>query len=150
GHDMVAGLQRRQHGGRYCGHAGRGRAAGFRAFELDHAALEHRDGRIGIARIDEAGVLALEARLALLGSVVDIALGEEQSLGRLSEFGAKRAGMNEAGFGTVVRRLRRGSRLEVGRTGHVTSTWPPKAATKKPAWENSSRPGSHVSPACLA
>src|SRR5215475_521343 len=56
--------------------------------------------------------------------------------------------MDKAGFGTVVRRC--AGRLELGRTGHVTSTWPPEATTKKPAWESSSRPGSHVSPACLA
>ena len=53
-HHVIAGFQRRQHRGRHRGHAGRGRAAGFGAFEFDHAALEHRDRRIGIARIDDS------------------------------------------------------------------------------------------------
>jgi hypothetical protein len=75
---VVAGLQRRQDRGGHRGHAGRGGARGFGAFELDHAALEHRDVGIGKARIEKAGILALEARLALLGGVVDKALRQEQ------------------------------------------------------------------------
>ena len=101
-HHMVAGLQRRQHGGRHRGHAGGGGAPGFRAFELDHAPLEHRHGGIGEARIEKARILALEARFALLGGVVDKTLGEKQSLRRLAELRAQRAGMHQPGFGTIA------------------------------------------------
>ena len=107
---MIAGLERREDRRGDRGHAGRGRARGFGAFELDHAALEHRDRRIREARIDEAGILALEARLALLGGVVDVALGQEQRLRRLAELRAQGAGMDQAGFGTVWRGGRRGLR----------------------------------------
>src|SRR6185369_1234840 len=110
---VVAGLKRCEDRGRYRGHAGRGRARGFRALEFDHAALEHINRRIGIARIDKAGFMALEPGLALLRAVVDVALGEEQRLRRLAELRAQRAAMDEAGFGTIV----------LGRTSlrHVTS-----------------------------
>ncbi|CUU13757.1 Deoxycytidine triphosphate deaminase EC 35413 CDS [Bradyrhizobium sp.] len=67
-------------------------------------------GRVGIARIDEAGVLALEPRLALLGAVVDVALGQEQRLRRLAILRAQGAGMDQSGFGTVLRGGRRGLR----------------------------------------
>ena len=141
-HDVVAGFQRRQHRGGDRRHAGRGRAAGLGAFERDHALLEHRNRRIGVARIDVAGVLSLEARLAQLGSLVDIALREEQTLGCLAEFGTQRAGMHQPGFGTIA-----GERRELG---HVTSHAPLYPGHKKTGLGNSSRPGSQSSPACLA
>ncbi len=145
GHHMVAGLERCQDRGGHRGHPGRRRAAGFGALELDHAALEHRNGRVGVARIDVAGVLALEARLAQLRAVVDIALGQEQPLRRLAEFGAERAAMDQAGLGAKTGGGRGG-----GRFGHVTSVMTAKSGHKKTGLGNSSRPGSHASPACLA
>ena len=111
-HHVIAGFQRRQNGRRHRGHAGRGGAAGLGAFELDHAPLEHRDRRIGIARIDVAGVFALEARLALLGGVVDIALGEEQRLGGFAELRAQGSGMDQPGFGAVAGGGRRGDLVD--------------------------------------
>ena len=102
GHHVIAGLQRRQDRGGHRGHAGGGGARGFGAFELDHAALEHRDVGIGKARIEKAGILALEARLALLGGVVDEALRQEQRFGGLAELRAQRAGMHQPGFGTIA------------------------------------------------
>src|SRR6185436_1339252 len=83
-------------------HARGGRARGFGAFELDHAALEHRDVGVGKARIEKAGLLALEPRLALLGAVVDEALRQEQRFGRFPELRAQGAGMNQPGFGTIA------------------------------------------------
>ena len=65
--DMVAGLQLAHQRGGDRRHAGRGGARSLGAFEFGHAALEHRDGRIGEAAIDEAALLALESRLGRLG-----------------------------------------------------------------------------------
>ena len=107
--------------------------AASRAFELDHAALEHRDVGIGKARIEKARVLALEARLALLGGVVDKALRQEQRLGRFAELRAQGAGMHQPGFGAVA-----GGRRGRGEFRHVTSiVTTMKMVTKKPAWKNS-------------
>src|SRR5262249_40884226 len=132
---MVAGTKRRKDRCRHRRHAGRGRARGFRALEFDHAALEHRNRGIGIARIDEAGVLALETRLALLRAVVDIALGEEQRFRGLAELRAQGAAVDEAGFGTIT--LCRTSLRHV--TSDVTIL---ENGHKKPAWKNFHRPGS--------
>ena len=57
---------------------------------------------IGKARIEIAGILALEARLALFGAVVDKALGQKQRFGCFAELRAQRAGMDQPGFGTVT------------------------------------------------
>src|SRR3712207_8493706 len=46
-------------------------SARLRAFEQAHALLEHRHRRVCVARIDEAGVLALEAGLGGLRVRVD-------------------------------------------------------------------------------
>src|SRR5262249_32622700 len=130
---------------RHRGHAGRGRAAGFGAFELDHAPLEHRNRRIGVARIDVAGILALEARLALLGTVVDIALGEEHRLRGLAKFRSQCAGMDQPGFGAVT-----GSRLRRGRRRHVTSIVTATSGHKKTGLGETLTAGITLSPACLA
>ena len=63
--DMVAGLEPGEEDGGDRGHAAGRRARGLGAFEQAHALLEHGDGRVGVARIDEARLLALEARLGL-------------------------------------------------------------------------------------
>src|SRR6185437_14940791 len=60
------------------------------------------DGGVGVARIDVAGVLALEPRFTLLGAVVDIALGQEQRFGCLAEFGTDNPGLDQAGFGAIA------------------------------------------------
>ena len=99
---MVAGFQRREHGRGHRGHAGRGGPRRLGAFQLDHAALEHRNVGIGKARIEISGLLALETRFALLGAVVDEALGEKQGLGGFAEFGTDGAGMDQSGLGTVM------------------------------------------------
>ena len=49
-------------------HAGRRGARVFRAFQRAHALFEHVDGRVGVARIDEARLLALEARFGGFGA----------------------------------------------------------------------------------
>src|SRR5262249_6302428 len=57
--------------------------------------LEHRDCRIGEARIDEAGIFALEARLRKLHRVVEIALSEKKGLRRLFKTGTQRSAMDQ-------------------------------------------------------
>ena len=78
------------------------REGGFCAFEQRHPSLEHGDGRIGEARIEEARFLALEARGALLGAVVHEALSEIERFRRFAERRAQLAGVDETGFGTIV------------------------------------------------
>ena len=102
GHHVIAGLQRRKNRRRYRGHAGGGGASGFGAFQFDHPALEHRDGGIGKARIEKAGIRALEPRFALLGAVVDETLRQEQRFGCFAELRAQGAGMDQPGFGPVA------------------------------------------------
>src|SRR5690606_7497868 len=51
---------------------------------------------IGEAGVDVAGIRALEARLGLLGGLIDMALGEEQRLGGLAELRADGAAVDEA------------------------------------------------------
>ena len=66
-------------------HAGGRGARILGAFQRAHALFEHVDGRVGVARIDEARLLALEARFGRLRALVDIALGEVHRLGGLAE-----------------------------------------------------------------
>jgi hypothetical protein len=62
---MVACAHLAHHRERDRGHAGGGCARCLGALEFGHPALEHRDSRIGEARILVAGILALEARFGL-------------------------------------------------------------------------------------
>ena len=66
-------------------HARCHRAGVLRAFQRAHALLEHIDGRIGIARIDETGLLALETRFRAFGRVVDVALRHVDRFRRLAK-----------------------------------------------------------------
>ena len=50
----------------------------------------------------KAGILAFEPRFALLGAVVDEALGEKQRFGRFAELRAQGAGMHQLGFRAVM------------------------------------------------
>ncbi len=95
GDDMVARLELAHERGGDGGHAARRRARRLGAFEQRHPLLEHRDRRIGEARIDEARIVALEARLRELHRVVEIALGEKESFRRLLEGGAQRSAMDQ-------------------------------------------------------
>ena len=115
GDHVVAGAHQPHQRGGHRRHAGRGRARGLGAFERGHALLEHVHGRVGVARIDVARLLAGEARLAFLGARIDIALREEQRLGGLAELRAQRAGMHQAGFRAVGLLVRR---------GHACLLWP--------------------------
>ena len=94
---MVAGLEPGEEDRGDRGHAAGGRARGLGALQEPHALLEHGDGRVGVARIDEARLVALEAPLGLLGAVVDVALGHEHRLGVLAELRAQRSAVDELG-----------------------------------------------------
>ena len=93
--DMVAGLQMAKQRGRDRGHAARGAARGVGAFQRAHARLEHGDGGVGVAAIDVALLVALEAGFGLLGAGVDVARVEEDGFRRLAELAAKRSLMHE-------------------------------------------------------
>jgi hypothetical protein len=60
--------------------------------------LEHGDGRIAVARINEARFFPGEARFRRLRFVINEALGEEERLGIFAELRAQDAGMNEPAF----------------------------------------------------
>ena len=107
---MVARLDLADQRGGDRGHAARGGARGLRAFEQRHALLEHRDRRVGEARIDETRVLAFEARLRVLHRVVEIALGQEQRLRGLAELRAQRAAVDRAGWRAAAARVAGGAR----------------------------------------
>ena len=99
---VVAALHAAQERRRDRAHARREAQRGFRTFQRAHAVLEHGDRGVGVARINEALVLALEAGLGLLGGVVDEALREVE---RLRRFAVRRAGgarMDEPGRGFPV------------------------------------------------
>ena len=98
--DVVACSQLAHQRGGHGRHATRGRARGPCAFQQRHPALEHRHRRIGETRIDEAAVLALEARLGLLHRIVEIALREKQRLRSLFELRAHSAAVDELRGGT--------------------------------------------------
>ena len=102
GDHVVAGPKLPHHGGGDRCHAAGGCARGLGALEGGHAPLEHGDGRIGEARVDEAWLLALEAGRAFLGRFVDEALGQKQRLGSFAELRADLAGVDEASFRTVA------------------------------------------------
>ena len=102
GDHVIAGLEEAQQRRRHRRHAGRRGARGLGALEQLHALLEHGDRRVGVARIDEAAGLALEALLGLLGAVVDVALGQEQRLRGLGELRAQRAAVHQPRLGRPV------------------------------------------------
>jgi hypothetical protein len=80
GHDPVAGLHQRSDRGEHGGHPGRRREARLGALEQAQLLLEHADGRVAVARVDEPVQLAGEGGLGVGGARVDVALGEEQAL----------------------------------------------------------------------
>src|SRR5262245_1736241 len=94
---MIAGLEMTEKRRGDGGHAARRAACGGRAFKRAHARLEHGDGRVGVAAINEALFVALEAGLGLLGAVIDVAGIEKDGLGGLAELASQGAAMDEGG-----------------------------------------------------
>ena len=104
-HHVVAGFELADERQRHGGHAGRGRARSFGAFERRHALFEHRDRRIGKARILEARLFVLEAALGLGGAIVDVAWVRNSASEVSPNWRAQRAGMHQTGLGAVTIRL---------------------------------------------
>ena len=123
---VIAGLELAGERQRDRGHAGRCCARGLGALERRHARLEHRDRRIGKARVLKARVLVLEPALGLERVVVDVALGQEQRLGGLAELRAQYAGMDQTGLGAVAIAV-----AIMGGRGHVASSWPSSGQAKQ-------------------
>ena len=89
GHHAVALRQQRAQGGEHGGHAGRRGEARLGALEQAQPLLERGHGRVAVARVDEAVVLAGEGGLGASAAVVDEARGQEQRLGGLVEARAR-------------------------------------------------------------
>ena len=87
--------------GAFLWRAGLGIGAGVAgAFQFHHPLFEHAGGGVGIARVDEAGVLAVEARFRRFGGRIDEALRQEDRLGCFAEAGAHRSGVYHGGCRT--------------------------------------------------
>ena len=94
---MVAGLELTEERGSDRRHAARRAPRGLGAFQRAHPRLEHGHGGVGVAAIDVAFLVALEAGLGLLGGCIDIARVEEDRLRGLAELASQRALMHELG-----------------------------------------------------
>jgi hypothetical protein len=77
GDHAVAGLELTHQRGIHRRHPARHRARGGCAFQQRHPLLEHGDGWIAVAAVDEARLLILEAGLRRLGARIAIAGGQE-------------------------------------------------------------------------
>ena len=113
---------------------GRGREAGLGALEQAQALLEGVHRRVAVARVEEPVDVAGERGLGLGGRVVDVALGEEQRLGRLLELrcaGARRA-----------RRACRGGARAGGCAGRPSRSGRERAVAVTPAARAGRRPAS--------
>ena len=104
GNDAVAGLHRRDQHGVDRGHARRCGAAVFGAFELGEAFLEHADSRVGVARVDVAGLVASHAGRLLFRAVIYKSRIEIERFGGLAVLracgsAADHQGLRAPGFG---------------------------------------------------
>jgi len=94
GQDVVAGADQAHQRQMYRRHARGLGATGLGALEQGQPVFEHFHGRVGVARIDEA-LGAGEPRVGALGGVVEIALGQEDRLGRLAKLRTQRAAAHQ-------------------------------------------------------
>ena len=88
GNHPVAAVELAGQRGEDTGHAGAGGKAGLGALKRGKTVLEHRHGRVAVARIDETVGLAGKGGGGLFGAVIDIAGGHVERLARLLEGGA--------------------------------------------------------------
>ena len=89
--------------------------------------LEHRDGGVAVAAVDEAGLGVLEARLGGAGTVVAEPGGEVDRLGGLAMRAALGAAAHQAGPRPPAFGLRRAERMR-----HVMPLLGRRRGTKKP------------------
>gem|GEM_PF-5067667 len=94
---MIPGLHLTENGCCDRSHAGGGGACFFRAFQRAHALFKHVGGRVGVTRIDETRVLALEPRFCGFGIGIKEALRQKHRFRHFGKSGAKRSGMHEFG-----------------------------------------------------
>ena len=83
-------------------HAGGGGHARLGAFERGEPRLEHRDRRVGEARVDVARLFVGELARRFRRALVDEARGERERFGVLLEVAAHAAGSDTEGVGLVV------------------------------------------------
>ena len=99
GHDMVAAAQMAEQGGEHARHAAGGDVAALRPFQQGQARLQHLQRRVAVAGIDEAGLVAGEARLGRRRAVIDEARGQEDRLGGLAIGRSSGAAADQHGLG---------------------------------------------------
>ena len=95
---MVAGAALAHHDGQDRGHAGRGGHRLLGAFQSGNALLEGAHGRVGVARVDVARLLAGKARGGVSGAAEHIAGGEEHGLAMLTLRRAMLTGTHRQGI----------------------------------------------------
>ena len=84
---------------------GEERNKGTALIQEAYALLEHGDRGVAEAAVLEARILVLEARLGLLGAVVDEALRQEHGFRRLAELRAQRSPVHELRLGRPLLRV---------------------------------------------
>ena len=110
GHQSVTRAQQCAQSGEYRGHSRGRREACLGALDQTQSLLEHRDGGISVAGVDEPVDLTGEGFLRLGGRVVDIPRRQIQRFGGLVKTGAQQAAAHTDGLlAHAVRQWRRDS-----------------------------------------
>ena len=124
GDDPLAGAHLAQQGREHRRHAAGRRAAGLRPLDQPQPLLEHRHGRVAVARIDVARAVLLERGLGLGGGAVDKPRGQEQRL---------RGFLIGAALAAAAHQQRRGGKLggQFGRQDRLRHRGPPRV--RRPA-----------------
>ncbi len=117
GDELVARLQHRKEHQKLRGMAGGRRDRGAAAFEAGDAFFQHRDGRVGQARVDVAEIVQVEERGGVFDVLEDVGGRLVDRRGtRASDGGGRRPGMHGERLETVAL-IVRGRRPLAGRPG---------------------------------
>ena len=131
GDQPVTGAQQRAQRGEHRGHAARGGERRGRTLDQAQPLLEHGDGRVAVARVDEAVDLAGERLLRDGRRRVDVAGGQEHRLGGLFEPGPQQpAAHADGGLADAVGQLAWACGPRAGRSVLLT---PASRAIRSPA-----------------
>src|SRR5207244_13534093 len=98
-HQPLPGAQLAQQGREHRRHAARRGAARLGPLDEAQPLLEHRHGRVAVARIDVTRAVLLEGSLGLGGAAIDKARGQEQGLRGLLVGAALAAAAHQEGCG---------------------------------------------------